>query len=72
MMLLKTRIQKICKSWTINYGFLLMLFGSLEMNIHYLKDFIGAEWFGVVFVVIGLIVVALRFKTTTAVLENKG
>ena len=58
------------KSWTINYGLLLVILGSLQQNFDYLRKSIGEENYGLSFVAIGVVVVVLRFKTTTAV-EDK-
>lgn len=58
------------KSWTINYGLLLVILGSLQQNFDYLRKLIGEENYGLAFVVVGVVVVVLRFKTTTAV-EDK-
>ena len=58
------------KSWTINYGLLLVILGSLQQNFDYLRKLIGEENYGLSFVAIGVVVVVLRFKTTTAV-EDK-
>ena len=58
------------KSWTINYGLLLVILGSLQQNFDYLRKLIGEENYGLSFVAVGVVVVVLRFKTTTAV-EDK-
>ena len=58
------------KSWTINYGLLLVILGSLQQNFDYLRKIIGEENYGLSFVAVGVVVVVLRFKTTTAV-EDK-
>ena len=58
------------KSWTINYGLLLVILGSLQQNFDYLRKLIGEENYGLTFVAVGIVVVVLRFKTTTAV-EDK-
>lgn len=64
-------IKKWLRSWTVNYGLALMLVGSLEVNFHYLKGFIPEKWYGAIFVLVGLVVVVLRFKTTTSLMEKK-
>ena len=63
-------IKQWLKSWTINYGLLLVSLGSLEVNFSYLKNIIPEKYYGLLFVVVGVLVVVLRFKTTTAV-NNK-
>ena len=65
-----SKLKKWMKSWTINYGLLLVILGSLQQNFDYLRKLIGEENYGLAFVVIGVVVVVLRFKTTTAV-EDK-
>lgn len=64
------KIKQYLKSWTINYGLVLMLVGSLEANFQYLKNYIPDKWYGILLILVGLLVVVLRFKTTTS-LKNK-
>ena len=63
-------IKKWMKSWTINYGLVLVILGSLQQNFDYLKTLIGEKNYGLAFVAIGIVVVVLRFKTTNS-LEDK-
>jgi len=65
-----SKLKQWMKSWTINYGLLLVILGSLQQNFDYLRKLIGEENYGLSFVAIGVVVVVLRFKTTTAV-EDK-
>lgn len=64
------KIKQWLRSKTINYGLLLMIVGSLEINFNYLKEYIPEEWYGALFVLVGILVVILRFLTTTS-LKNK-
>lgn len=63
-------IKKMFKSWTINYGLLLVIAGSLQQNFDYLKSMVGEKNYGLLFVLVGILVVVLRFKTTTPVSEK--
>ena len=65
-----SKLKKWMKSWTINYGLLLVILGSLQQKFDYLRKLIGEENYGLSFVAVGVVVVVLRFKTTTAV-EDK-
>jgi len=65
-----SKLKQWRKSWTINYGLLLVILGSLQQNFDYLRKLIGEENYGLAFVAVGIVVVVLRFKTTTAV-EDK-
>lgn len=64
------KIKQWLKSWTVNYGLLLVIAGSLQQNFDYLKTLVGEKNYGLLFVVVGIVVVVLRFKTTKA-LEDK-
>lgn len=58
------------KSRTLWFSFLLVIFGALMDNFSYLKSFIDERYYGISFVVIGIITAALRFVTTQG-LSNK-
>jgi len=68
--IIMSKLKQWRKSWTINYGLLLVILGSLQQNFDYLRKLIGEENYGLAFVAVGIVVVVLRFKTTTAV-EDK-
>ena len=56
--------MKAHKSKTMWFSFSLVLLGSLMELFPYLKDLIDPRYYAVSFVVIGLVVAALRFLTT--------
>lgn len=67
----KLRLKRAWKSWTVNYGLLLVIFGELQRQENYLSYYItDTKQFGAIMTVIGLLVVLLRFKTAKG-LENK-
>ena len=58
------------KSRTLWFSFLLVIFGALMDNFSYLQSVIDERYYGISFVVIGLITAVLRFVTTQA-LDDK-
>lgn len=52
------------KSRTLWFSFLLVIFGALMDNFSYLQSVIDERYYGISFVVIGLITAVLRFVTT--------
>ena len=58
------------KSRTMWFSLALVVFGALFDNFSYVQDIIDPRFYGVSFVVIGIIVAILRFLTTQP-LEDK-
>lgn len=52
------------RSRTLWFSALLMIFGAVEMYFPYLKDNIDPNYYGPIFMAIGVIVAVLRFATT--------
>lgn len=68
---LKLRAKRAWKSWTVNYGLLLVVLGELQRQTDYMASIItNPRYFGVVMSLIGVLVVGLRFKTAKS-LEDK-
>jgi hypothetical protein len=57
-------------SKTLWFSAALMIFGAVEMYFPYLERNIDPQYYGPVFLIIGIIVAALRFVTTLP-LDNK-
>jgi hypothetical protein len=56
--------MKMHKSKTMWFAFALAILGSLMELFPYLRDLIDPKYYSVSFIVIGLVVAALRFVTT--------
>jgi hypothetical protein len=52
------------KSRTMWFSFLLVVFGALMDNFSYIQGLIDPKYYGIGYIVIGLIVAILRFLTT--------
>lgn len=65
-----TKIKQWLKSKLINTGLALAILGSLELNFHYLQQYIPANWYGAIFVVLGFVVIVLRIYTTVPLSEK--
>ena len=63
-------MKRYMKSRTLWFSFLLVIFGALMDNFSYLQSVIDERYYGISFVVIGLITAILRFVTTQA-LDDK-
>lgn len=57
-------MKRYMKSRTLWFSFLLVIFGALMDNFSYLQSVIDERYYGISFVVIGLITAVLRFVTT--------
>ena len=60
-------MKPMMKSRTMWFSFLLVIFGSLFENFSYVQNIIDPRYYGVSFVVIGVICAVLRFITTEPV-----
>lgn len=71
---LTDRIKRAIKSWTVNWGLLLSLAGYFQENVTQVlpivKQFIPDENVGGFLMVVGLVVILLRFKTTQPISER--
>lgn len=61
---MRRKVKGAMHSKTIWFSAALFIFGAVEMYFPYLKDNIKVEYYGPVFMAIGVIVAALRFITT--------
>jgi hypothetical protein len=57
-------MKPIMRSKTMWFSLLLVIFGSLFENFSYVQNIIDPRYYGVSFVVIGIICAVLRFITT--------
>lgn len=57
-------MRKMRQSKTMWFSVALVVFGALEMYFPYIKDNIQSEYYGPIFMAIGVIVAILRFITT--------
>lgn len=57
-------MRKMRQSRTMWFSVALVVFGALEMYFPYIKDNIQTEYYGPIFMGIGVIVAILRFITT--------
>ena len=62
--------MRMRKSKTMWFSFFLVLLGSFMELFPYLKDLIDPKYYSISFVIIGVVVAALRFVTTQP-LDNK-
>ena len=61
---MKLRCKKAWKSWTINYGLMLLLLGELQSREDVLRDIMkDPASSGLLITGIGIVVVLLRYKT---------
>ena len=56
--------MKIHQSKTIWFSFALVIFGVILDNFSYIQNFIDPKYYGFGYMIIGIIVAALRFITT--------
>ena len=56
--------MKARKSKTMWFSLALVVFGALADNFSYVQNIISPQYYGVSFIVIGVIVAVLRFITT--------
>ncbi|CAB4123326.1 hypothetical protein UFOVP42_29 [uncultured Caudovirales phage] len=56
--------MKAQKSKTMWFSLALVIFGALLDNLTYVKDNIPSDYYGFIFIGIGIIVAILRFITT--------
>lgn len=68
--MMRRKTRGVMHSKTMWFSAALFIFGAVEMYFPYLKDNIKAEYYGPVFMAIGVIVAVLRFVTTLP-LDNK-
>lgn len=62
-------IKSAAKSETLWIAGAFMVAGAIEMNLPFLKDIIGEQYYGIAVMVTGMIVAYLRFRTTKPVSE---
>ena len=62
--------KKAMRSKTMWFSLTLVVFGAFEMYFPYLRENIQPEYYGLIFMAIGVIVAILRFVTTLP-LEEK-
>ena len=55
--------MKALRSKTIIFSLLLAIMGTLELNIHLVRDMLG-DYYGVAYIAIAVTVAALRIVTT--------
>jgi hypothetical protein len=56
--------MKAHKSKTMWFSFALVVFGALFDNFSYVQNLIDPKYYGISFIVIGIIVAVLRFVTS--------
>lgn len=68
------KLRRAWRSWTINWGMLLMIVGYFNDNISqvlpFVRKYIPSEQVGLFVVTIGFVVVLLRFKTSKPLAEK--
>lgn len=67
---MKKTIIKYLKSKTLLFGFLLSILGVVEINIQMFQNYMTAEVFGWFSLLVGILVSALRYVTTTSLDEK--
>lgn len=67
-------LRRALKSWTINWGLVLLQLGYFHENIGqvlpFINRYIPSEDTGVLVMLIGLVVIGLRFKTSKPIGER--
>lgn len=66
---MKEFLIKLHKSWTVLFSYLVAGIGVLELNMHMLQESLGSNY-GYAFVVVSVISVLLRMKTTTPIKDK--
>lgn len=64
-------LRGLMRSWTANTAVVIAVLGYLQTQHQLIDKYLGADATGLILMVIGLLMVALRAKTTTN-LETKG
>lgn len=59
--------MKARKSKTMWFSLALVIFGALLDNFNYVKDNINPDYYGFIFIGIGIVVAILRFVTTESI-----
>ena len=67
----KRWLRGLMRSWTANAAVVIAVLGYLQTQHQLIDKYLGADATGLILMVIGLLMVALRAKTTTS-LETKG
>jgi hypothetical protein len=62
--------MRAMKSKTIWFSFLLVVFGAVYDNFSYLQSLISDKYYGISFMVVGVITAILRFITTCPINEK--
>lgn len=63
-------MKKYFKSWTLNYGALLIIFGIAYESFNSIQTFIPDKYHGMVLSGLGVIVMLLRMKTTVSLKDR--
>lgn len=68
------KLKNAWKSWTINWGALLLLVGALQDHltdiIPFMRKYIPNEDVGMLVAAVGVVVILLRIKTTSALTDK--
>lgn len=59
--------MRIRKSRTMWFSLALVIFGALADNFSYIQNIIDPKYYGISFIVVGIIVAVLRFVTTEGI-----
>ena len=62
--------MKAHKSRTMWFSLALVIFGSLADNFSYVQNLISPQYYGVSFILVGIVVAILRFVTTQPIREE--
>jgi hypothetical protein len=58
------------KSKTMWFALILVILGFIADNFNYVQNVIDPQYYGISYIVIGVVVAVLRFVTTTSISEK--
>ena len=64
-------MKRMSRSRTLWFSFALVIFGVVFDNFSYVQDLIDPRYYGILFIIIGIITAVLRFLTTMPLDEKK-
>lgn len=64
------KLKTMLKSKTINYAMLIAILGVFELNYRSIEHFVPEQYRGLVFILISVGIVVLRFQTTKPLSEK--
>lgn len=62
--------KKILKSKTIIFGLVITLLGAVQTNLPYVQAILDPVTYGIATAVIGVVVIVLRFYTSTSISDK--